>query len=132
KSCLESAEKEILQDLKGNSARPEHLSHLRSTLAATRNKWLAKRQSPPEVDAVPIAVDSQPMVFSSKGAIQLLQNLDGTFKSSVSPRTADEYLGMSARRRQQLTKEGALTTIGHGQNRQITVKSLLEYLPSEK
>ena len=56
------------------------------------------------------------------------------FKSKVSVtfREAQQYLGITERRRQQLVKDGTLIVVGGGQNRRITVKSLFDYLPERK
>lgn len=50
-------------------------------------------------------------------------------KESVSFRTAENYLGVSARQRQKLIQRGSLRVIGKGQNRRITTDSLILYVP---
>ena len=55
--------------------------------------------------------------------------LDG--KDRVTFRTAEQYLGIGERQRQNLIKFGALRCEGLGQNRQITTESLRKYLPPE-
>ncbi len=47
----------------------------------------------------------------------------------VAFRTAEQYLGISERQRQNLIKRGSLIVEGQGQNRQITTDSLRKYLP---
>lgn len=65
---------------------------------------------------------------SRKGDIALLKKADGTFYESVDFPTAQRYAGITPRRRQQLMK-GDLTVIGKGNNRRITVESLLSFCP---
>lgn len=55
--------------------------------------------------------------------------LDG--KGRVTFRTAEEYLGINERQRQNLVKSGALSVEGQGNNRKITTQSLKNYLPPE-
>lgn len=52
-------------------------------------------------------------------------------KQAVSFRTAEQYLGISERQRQNLVKDQILTLVGKGQNRRITTYSLRDYLPPE-
>jgi hypothetical protein len=68
-----------------------------------------------------------------KGDVGLLQEPDGRLKESVSFEHASLYLGVSLRQVQRLVsaKKG-LRAIGGGHNKQITVSSLLEYLPAKK
>jgi hypothetical protein len=74
---------------------------------------------------------------SRQGAEQPQPNTrkgDGTLldqKRLVSFATAEQYLGISDRQRQKLTKSGALKVEGQGQNRKITSESLRIYLPPE-
>ncbi|MGA8597252.1 MAG: hypothetical protein WB676_21255 [Bryobacteraceae bacterium] len=56
--------------------------------------------------------------------------LDG--KTEVSFQTAQDYLGIGERHRQNLVKQKSLKVIGRGQNRKITVESLIDYLPLRK
>jgi hypothetical protein len=64
-----------------------------------------------------------------KGDVSLLQKADRSLYQSVDFPTAEEYLGLSERRRQQLVREGTLKALGKGQNRRITVESLLQFFP---
>jgi hypothetical protein len=52
-----------------------------------------------------------------------------TGKDRVSFRTAEQYLGITERHRQNLIKAGSLIVEGKGQNRQITTESLKRYVP---
>jgi hypothetical protein len=52
-------------------------------------------------------------------------------KRLVNFQTAEQYLGISERQRQNLMNSGALRTEGAGHNRKITVESLLACLPQE-
>ena len=52
-------------------------------------------------------------------------------KDRVTFRTAEEYLGVTERQRQNLIKRGSLTVEGQGHNRKITTESLRKYLPPE-
>ena len=52
-------------------------------------------------------------------------------KDRVSLRTAERYLGIGERQRQNLMKQNALVVVGWGQNRQITTESLKAYVPPE-
>lgn len=61
-----------------------------------------------------------------KGDLSLIEG-----KRLVSFRTAEEYLGISERQRQNLMSDGALQVEGQGINRKITTESLLKYLPRE-
>jgi hypothetical protein len=61
--------------------------------------------------------------------VKLLQKADGSFYESVDFPTAERYADISDRRRQQLMTEGILGVVGKGQNRRITVKSLMAYCP---
>jgi len=53
-------------------------------------------------------------------------------KSAVPLRTAEQYLDISDRHRQNLMKSGILEVIGQGHNRKITTESLLRYLPLQR
>jgi hypothetical protein len=64
-----------------------------------------------------------------KGDLTLLQLHDGRQSVAVSFRTAELYADISPRRRQQLMKQGLLRVVGEGQNRRITVQSLIAYCP---
>lgn len=68
----------------------------------------------------------RPAVKSRKGDGTLLEG-----KSLVSFKTAEEYLGISERQRQNLMKKGSLQFEGGGHNQKITVASLKKYLPPE-
>jgi hypothetical protein len=129
-ACLEHCIPPIIKDLKGAISRPEHESHLRSALAVARDEWLGKWQPSPRNIAL-TAVDSEPRVPARKGDVSLLQNADGTLKTSVSFRTAENYIGVGTRRVQQLIKDTRLSVYGGGHNKQISVESLLRYLPPE-
>ena len=61
-----------------------------------------------------------------KGNIGLLEG-----KEAVSFKTGETYLGITARQRQKLTKDGVLVTIGGGSNKKVTTESLRRYLPPE-
>lgn len=61
-----------------------------------------------------------------KGDVTLI---DG--KPAVTFRTAEAYLGISERQRQNLVRAGILKIEGQGQNRKITTESLKVYLPPE-
>ncbi len=62
-----------------------------------------------------------------KGDLSLLgERLAGTF------RTAQQYLGISERHRQNLIRRGSLEVQGKGHNKQITTESLKKYLPPKK
>ena len=68
-----------------------------------------------------------------KGDVTLLQDPNGKLKEAVSPAHAARYLGVTLRHVQRLvSKKKCLTVLGGGQNKQIMVSSLLEYLPPEK
>ena len=49
-------------------------------------------------------------------------------KDAVTFRTAEQYLGISERQRQNLVRSGALVVVGGGHNSKITVESLKKYL----
>lgn len=53
-------------------------------------------------------------------------------KEFVSFKTAELYLGIKERQRQELMKSGALATTGGGSNRKITTESLVLYLPPDR
>lgn len=61
---------------------------------------------------------------SGKGNVKLLAD-----KQAVTFRTAEQYLGIGERQRQNLIRSGALKVEGKGQNRKITTESLKAYLP---
>jgi len=61
-----------------------------------------------------------------KGDVTLLGN-----SHAVTFKTAERYLGITVRHRQNLMKSGVLQIEGKGQNRRITVASLKTYLPPE-
>jgi hypothetical protein len=67
---------------------------------------------------------------SQKGNIRLLKRADGTLYESVDFPTAENYAGITSRRRQQLMTKGTFEVVGKGQNRRITVKSLVAYCPA--
>lgn len=68
-----------------------------------------------------------------KGDITLLRDPDGKLKEAVFPVYAARYLGITPRHVQRLvSKKKCLTVIGGGQNKQIMVSSLLEYLPTKE
>jgi hypothetical protein len=50
-------------------------------------------------------------------------------KSAINFVSAEQYLGITERRRQQLLKQGVLERAGKGRNRLITVRSLVAFLP---
>jgi hypothetical protein len=52
-------------------------------------------------------------------------------KELVTFKTAELYLGITERQRQNLVKNGALSVEGQGHSRKITVESLKKYLPPE-
>jgi hypothetical protein len=52
-------------------------------------------------------------------------------KQLITFKTAEQYLGIGERRRQEMVKEQLLTVVGEGQNRRITVESVLKCLPLE-
>jgi hypothetical protein len=65
-----------------------------------------------------------------KGDVRLLKKADGNFYESVDFPTAERYADITPRRRQQLLKgDGFLQVIGKGQNRRISVASLIAYCP---
>jgi hypothetical protein len=75
-------------------------------------------------DATIIQTDSK---HKRKGDLSLLAG-----KRLVNFKVAEEYLGISDRQRQNLTREGGpLKTEGGGHNRKITTESLVEYLRPE-
>jgi hypothetical protein len=51
--------------------------------------------------------------------------------NAVTFRTAEQYLGISERHRQNLMSDQVLTVVGKGHNRKITTESLRKYLPPE-
>lgn len=53
-------------------------------------------------------------------------------KEVVEFRTAEQYLGVTERQRQNLIRRKILATVGEGQNRQVTTVSLKLYLPPRK
>jgi hypothetical protein len=63
---------------------------------------------------------------SRKGDASLLGD-----KTAVSIRTAEQYLGIGERQRQNLVSSGALKTEGQGHNQKLTTDSLRAYLPPE-
>ena len=67
-----------------------------------------------------------------KGDVTLLKKGDGSFYNSVDFPTAEKYADISDRRRQQLMSANILKVAGKGQNRRITVESLLEYCPPQQ
>lgn len=69
---------------------------------------------------------------TKKGDIALLKKADGGFYQAVDFPTAESYADISPRRRQQLMQTEVLKVVGQGQNRRITVESLLAYCPSEE
>jgi len=70
------------------------------------------------------------VMFTRKGDIKLLQKADGSrLYNSVDFPTAEKYADITPRRRQQLMKDGHLASTGKGQNRRITVESLIAYCP---
>jgi hypothetical protein len=69
---------------------------------------------------------------SRKGDVTLLWDPEGKLKEAVSRVHATEYLGVTPRQVQRLVSKEILTVIGGGQNKQIMVSSLLEYLPTKK
>ena len=75
------------------------------------------------------ASGASPQQSGLKGDITLLQKSDGTLFGSVDFPKAEVYAGISERRRQQLLSEGLLLTSGKGNNRRITVDSLLAFCP---
>jgi hypothetical protein len=66
---------------------------------------------------------------TQKGDLQLLQKVDGSLYEAVAFLTAQAYADISDRRRQQLMSDGTLKVVGQGQNRRITVASLIAYCP---
>jgi hypothetical protein len=52
-------------------------------------------------------------------------------KRAVNFRTAEQYLGLTERQRQNLVKDQVLVVEGKGQNKKITSDSLRAYLPPE-
>jgi hypothetical protein len=86
----------------------------------------------PASQAVTKALSSRAARRASKGDITLLQKRDGNFYEAVDLPKAEQYAGISPRRRQQLVKEAVLKVTGLGQNRRITVESLLRYCPAQE
>ena len=70
---------------------------------------------------------TEEMRLSKKGNPTLL-----TGKDSVVFATAEAYLGIGERQRQNLIQSSVLVVVGMGQNRKITTESLLKYQPPEK
>jgi hypothetical protein len=62
---------------------------------------------------------------SKKGNPLLLRN-----QTAVNCQVAREYLGIGPRGLQKAIKAGKLDVIGVGQNKKVTVESLLRYLPT--
>ena len=89
---------------------------------------LAQEPSDSHVDSdVPKQGDTKQRVGKvRKGDATLLGQ-----KQWVSFRTAEEYLDIGERQRQKMVRDGRLVVEGAGQNRKITVESLLKCLPSE-
>jgi hypothetical protein len=52
-------------------------------------------------------------------------------KRAVNFRTAEQYLGLTERQRQNLVRDQILVVEGKGQNKKITTDSLRAYLPPE-
>jgi hypothetical protein len=77
-------------------------------------------------DSEPTANAADPGGTGRKGDFTLLEG-----KEVVSFKTAETYLGITERQRQNLMKAGSLTVRGQGMNRKITSESLLKYLPPE-
>jgi len=63
---------------------------------------------------------------SQKGDPALLKGEAVTFT------TAEKYLGIKERQRQNLVRQGSLKVIGEGHNRKITAESLMKRLPPKK
>jgi hypothetical protein len=81
-------------------------------------------------ESISVTGDQRP---TRKGEVSLLRDLHGSLNESVSFDRARSYLGVSRRQIQRLVSEKkALTVVGGGSNRQITVSSLLAYLPERK
>lgn len=72
---------------------------------------------------------TEPLEHSRKGDIRLVTKSDGSRYQSVDFPTAEQYADITPRRRQQLMTDETLKTVGKGQNRRITVESLLAYCP---
>ena len=81
------------------------------------------------VESIPSPAEAQKP--TKKGDIALLKKADGSFYSSVDFSTAESYADISPRRRQQLMPD-VLKVVGQGQNRRITVESLLAYCPPKE
>jgi len=76
---------------------------------------------PPIPDAPRVGAD-----IKRKGDLTLLAG-----RELVAFKTAEQYLGISERQRQNLMERNVLEVKGMGQNRKITAESLLKYLPPE-
>jgi hypothetical protein len=102
-------------------------------IAARRIRELKNSTSPtsqphqqPRLTSDDLAVEKTGV---KKGDAKLLQKADGSFYKAVDFLTAEAYAGVGSRRRQQLKKDGVLDVTGSGQNRRITVESLMKYCP---
>jgi hypothetical protein len=85
--------------------------------------------APPSANNAAVsAVEEQ----SRKGDLNLLKRDDGSYYRSVDFPTVEKYAGISPRRRQQLMSGKVLEVVGKGQNRRITVESLLAFCPREE
>jgi len=81
-----------------------------------------------DVELTDSRADSSP----EKGDAKLLQRSDGTLYETVDFARAEEYADITSRRRQQLMEAGILRYRGKGQNRRITVESLIDYCPPKE
>jgi len=80
-----------------------------------------------EKNREPDCVQTERPNYPRKGHSTILSG-----KSAVNFSIAEQYLGITDRRRQQLLKEGVLQRAGKGRNTLITVSSLLAFLPPSK
>jgi hypothetical protein len=91
------------------------------------------RETGPLITPRPLSTRRAHRNLLHKGDSTLLRDPHGMLKESVSFKRASTYLGVSLRQVQRLVSgKRSLTTVGGGNNRQITVGSLLEYLPEKK
>jgi hypothetical protein len=65
-----------------------------------------------------------------EGNPDLLRSVHGDLEGAVTYETARQYLDVGIRQIQKLVKSGHLQTTGGGQNKRITVPSLLKYRPA--
>lgn len=126
-----STRRALMQDKTGNRTAQgaKSRTHNAAGLLATRSgarATKASRKKAGKPQAAKRSKAKEAKTVRDKGNPKLLAD-----KDRVSLRTAERYLGISERQRQNLMKQNVLAVVGGGQNRQITTESLKRYLPPE-